>query len=194
MAKYWFGIVCECDDKGTFARKLRVFVASEAMLEDLTSYLKIVRRGSSSPEAPDTPRATEEPRIKRFEDFCQAKEAFIKAIEERNKTEPKQLNVDDACQEDEVLLGPVAYAALQKMKEHCGGAAPSRFMNGKVSSVRHGLKRWQGMVEMAHIYADSEDESMRGGGLLMPIELPVDKLDRRWNRKVDEPGQRLRYE
>ena len=49
-------------------------------------------------------------------------------------------------------------------------------MNGKTSSVRHGLKRWQGMVEMAHIYADSEDESTRGGGLLMPIELPVDSM------------------
>ena len=51
MAKYWFGIVCECDDEGTFARKLRVFLASEAMLEDLSnSYLKLddIPRGSPS--------------------------------------------------------------------------------------------------------------------------------------------------
>jgi hypothetical protein len=213
MERYWFGIVSEFDKKASFARKLRVFIASETMLEGLVTDLKIDQTlpGGTSPDpnhAPTPDNAETATRIERFGEFCKAKEEFIQAIEDIQKAKGIKLSVDDACQEDTLSqplgapadaagnsltetpedknlrekvngLRKKALAALKEMKLHCGGALPNRFMNGKVVDARSGLKRWQGMVEMAHIYADHEKEekngmNTRGGGLLMPIAIPID--------------------
>ena len=207
MERYWFGIVSEFDEKASFARKLRVFIASETMLEGLVRDLKIDQTppGGTSPDpnrAPTPDNAETATRIQRFGAFCEAKEKLIEAIEGIEKAKGIKLSVDDACQEDTLSqklggaltettedkkLRKEALDALNEMKtsfltvgdETCGGALPNRFMNGKVVNARSGLKRWQGMVEMAHIYADRDKEeknsmNTRGGGLLMPIAIPID--------------------
>lgn len=148
MAVYWFGIVSEFDPNATFARKLRVFVASEETLDLLEKRL------------PPTEERTEG-----FQEFFKAKEKFVQYCE---KELPK-MKLDKACEKEEVK------DLVQCMKKKTGGFMPADFQNGHFESPRNGLKRWQGIVEMAHIYADGDADSERGGGLLMPFNIPVDK-------------------
>ena len=234
LRRFWFGICSEAppeetSEKVMFSRKLRIFMASEQLLENICfSHMNFerkrtvrnlredarrmvdrrVRSGSSrseggastreeepdaiaalpsipgtsppvgraatepteppmlshSPSAIRTPadafRKQEDPFISHFDKFYEAKKRFLERCETDPQLRGKMVDdarADPACESLERVLGFM----------------PHQFLGGTRTTPMYGLKRWQSLVEMAYIYADGTKEAERGGGLLMPVDLPV---------------------
>jgi len=103
----------------------------------------------------------DDPFVKGFDKFYVAKQEFLKECSNSEKPNLYQKSVNDVRKDERC-----------KEVEETLGFMPDTFQNGARSTPMNGLKRWQSIVEMAFIYADGRGNE-RGGGLLMPIDLPV---------------------
>lgn len=185
LRPYWIGFTCEVEPEnaGGFKRKLRVFVASEELLESLTCgdpkgtrpqresdvALQVMAKARLSELKKDGANPS-----KIYESFCDKKEAFLTLLadkyEETKRKSPgaKPKTVNDAA------AGQVDDDSKAKLEEMKGtlGFLPRCFNAGDERPARPGLKRWQTIVEMAILYQCGEGDQ-RGGGLLMNMDIPV---------------------
>ena len=97
-----------------------------------------------------------------FKCFLEEKTSYLKRLAHDDPT--RAMNVNAAAQDPRA----------EKMRDALG-FLPVQFQDGRKDPT-DGFKRWQTIVEMALIFCDGKTEGAyaRGGGVLKPVELPVE--------------------